>query len=66
MDIMNTATDSYTSGLNEMMKDIFPCIFALFLFAGIVDLLTPKIRGWMGEKQVSNTLKKLRLTRNYG
>jgi len=42
-----------------MMKDIFPYIFALFLFAGIVDLLTPKIRGWMGEKQVSNTLKRL-------
>lgn len=59
MDIRNTATDSLTGGLSDMMKDIFPYIFALFLFAEIVELLTPKIRGWIGEKQVSNTLKKL-------
>lgn len=59
MDIMNTATDSLTTGLNDMVMDILPYIFALFLFAGIVEILTPKFRGWMGEKQVSNTLKKL-------
>ncbi len=59
MDIMNTAADSLINGLSDVMKDIFPYIFALFLFSGVVKLLTPKIRGWIGEKQVSNTLKKL-------